>query len=100
MLPYRKNKPNTGNSPEGILVLCFCKMKFEWEYLKNVGGDNKYITAEHQKGIQLKDRPVIRTSRYSLGIQTSSFQPLLSVELPQRPEQEICAQLLPLCQLT
>ncbi|XP_019328886.1 PREDICTED: laminin subunit alpha-1 [Aptenodytes forsteri] len=83
MLAYRKNKLNR---PEGILALCFCKMKSEWEYLKNVAGDNKYIMAERQKGIQLKDRPVIRTSRYSLVIQNRSFQPLLSVELPQRPE--------------
>lgn len=69
-----------------------------WEYLKNVLGDNKYIMVEHQKGIQLKDRPFARTNRYSLVRQNSSFQPLISMELTQRPEQEVCAQLLPLCQ--
>lgn len=58
-------------------------------------GDNKYIVAECQQGVQLKGRPVIRTSRYSLVVQTSSFQSVLSVELHQRSEQEICAQLLP-----
>lgn len=36
-------------------------------------GDNKYIMAECQQGIQLKGRPVIRTSRYSLVITNQQF---------------------------
>lgn len=54
--------------------------------------DNKYVMAERQEGIQRTGRPVVRTSRYSLVIHSSSSQLLVSVEVPQGPEQEVCAQ--------